>query len=211
MDTNKWFHQYCTNLYRVGNYAFIEKEDARKYIEAQSKWKLTLPSHEFAHILLAAAQGNLQFSESKFINAVYNMSYIEYNNSKYNSLSDAYYNDDPTLAEKDIEQIEYFVKQFYKTKEDIEDALDSTDVHISYNANPATTSRQTYIVYITGTKSDVEKVFNAIDNEDGWVGGWESLELINDEIDIDNLKDPIDLDIDYLGEYFQLEKASWWS
>ena len=88
--------------------------------------------------------------------------------------------------------------------EDIREVLESTNVRIRYSRYPEHYNNYDFV--ITGTKSEVEALFNAMYGDKGWVEQ-ESFNYI-DKIDEDNLEDPEDLDIDYLGEYFQLEKAS---
>lgn len=202
MDTNKLFNQYCTNLYRVGDYAFTNKEDAQNYLEAHIKWELEGYSHGVIHIPLNKVYGYYSNHEEDFIDEMGSYVNISYDDEEYDSLSDAYYNEDPTLSSKDKSEIESWIESYNKLVDDITEVLDSSHVSISYTEDPGW-GRRDHNFTITGTKSEVEQLYWAMYGDAAYVEQ-ESLTYI-DEIDEDDFEDPGDLDIDYKGDYFLLQ------
>lgn len=106
MDTNELLNKYCTNLYRVGDYAFTNKEDVQKYLEAHLKCELRGYSHGVIHIPLAYAEGSHTTRVEEFIDEMDDIAEISYDNKEYGSLSEAYNDGDPTISDKDISRIE---------------------------------------------------------------------------------------------------------
>ena len=198
MATNELLNTYCTNLYRIGNYAFTDKEDAQKYLEVHIKWELKGWSHGVIHIPLADAESGRYSSPSSFVNKMDLLAgyVISYDKDEFNSVSQAFNNGDPTISDEDAEQINEWETQYWELEDAIEEVLNSTNVEIDYDEEE---------FVITGTKSEVEQLFQAMNSAGG--NGWveqESLTYI-DEIDEDDFEDPGDLDIDYKGDYFLLQ------
>lgn len=202
MDTNELLNKYCTNLYRIGHYAFTKKEDAQKYLEAHLKCELRGYSHGVIHIPLAEAEGSSYFNEEDFIDAIGNSHNISYDKEEYSKLSSAYFNEDPKISSEDFSKIDRWVEQYNKLVGDIEEVLNSTDVSIVYSRNPERYNN--YDFTISGTKSEVEELFSVLYGDEGWVEQ-KSLTFSKDELDEDSFEYPWRLDIDFKGKYFNLD------
>ena len=160
MDINKLFNQYCTNLYRVGKYAFTDKEDAQKYLEAHLKYELKGYSHGLIHIPLVRAEGDYDYDEEDFVNEMAEYEKISYDKDEFDDLWDAYYYEDPAMSNEDRSEIEKWIEQYNTLVKEIGEVLDSTNVSISYSWNPKRTNNYNFI--ITGTKSEVEQLYWAM-------------------------------------------------
>ena len=201
MTKEELLTKYCTTLYRVGDYAFTDKEDAQKYLEEHLRWELRGYSHGVIHIPLAAAEGDYDFDVDTFINEMGNIAEISYDEKGWGSLSFAYYHDDPKISSEDLLEIKDWIKQYNKVVKDIKEVLDSTYVSVEYSRNPERDNDYDFI--IRGTKSEVIELFNAMYNDWAWVEQ-ESFTYSEEEIGENDFGDPEYLGIDFKGKYFEV-------